>query len=106
MTLIAELELELSYSEQRMGVRLHGPERERDDLWFCRFEIDEPLAMDRKIYGVSTMQALVLALKTISINLYGSDLYKRGELGLHGDFGGDLSIPAHSVFLENAPFPF
>jgi hypothetical protein len=56
--------------------------------------------------SASSLQALVLAIKTLSAYLYGSDLYKRDELGIHGKFGGDLSIPATRLFLEAAPYPF
>ena len=45
-------------------------------------------------------------MKTLSVYLYGSDLYKRGELGIYGEFGGNLSIPASKEFLEIAPYPF
>jgi hypothetical protein len=60
----------------------------------------------REIHGVSSLQALVLAMKTLSAYLYGSDLYKRGELGIYGKFGGSLSIPAPKAMLETAPYPF
>jgi hypothetical protein len=66
---------------------------------------DAPIAMRRTIYGVSSLQALVLGLKTLAAYLYGSDLYRSTELGLHGEFGGHLSIPAPSEFLNEAPFP-
>ncbi len=45
-------------------------------------------------------------MRTLSAYLYGSDLYKRGELGVHGEFGGNLSIPAMHLFLNDAPYPF
>ena len=38
--------------------------------------------------------------------LYGSGLYKRGELGIYGEFGAGLSIPATKEFLDIAPYPF
>jgi hypothetical protein len=53
-----------------------------------------PLDVERKIYGVSSQQALTLGVKTLSAYLYGSDLYKIGEPGVYGQFGGSLSIPA------------
>jgi hypothetical protein len=48
----------------------------------------------------------MLALKTMSAYLYGSDLYERGELGIYGKFGGSLSIPAPKEMLDIAPYPF
>lgn len=107
MDLIAELELDLSYTEEKMRARIfrpvHDPEQ---DVWSCIIEIDDPIGLQRQIYGVSSMQALLLGLKTLSAHLYGSDLYRNGELGLHGQFGGNLSLPAPEVMLDRAPFPF
>ena len=45
-------------------------------------------------------------MKTLSAYLYSSDLYRRGELGIHGEFGGNLSIPAPKELLGVAPYPF
>lgn len=62
--------------------------------------------MERKVSGVSSLQALALGLKTLSAYLYGSDLYKNGELGVYGQFGASLAIPAPQAWLGRAPFPF
>lgn len=48
----------------------------------------------------------MLALRSLSSNLYGSEVYRSGQLGIHGEFGGDLSIPVTNLFLDIAPFPF
>ena len=45
-------------------------------------------------------------LKSLSSNLYGSEVYSCGQLGIYGEFGGDLTIPATNLFLDIAPFPF
>ena len=107
MTEIAAAELDLSYTPAKMGVRVLAPERNEDlGTWSCTFEIGDPINVRREIHGVSTLQALFLAMKTLSAYLYGSDLYKRGELGIHGKFGGSLSIPAPKELLDTAPYPF
>ena len=107
MTEIASAEFDLSYTSVKMSVRVFAPEPNAElGLWSCRFEIDDPIGLNREIHGVSSLQALVLAMKTLSAYLYGSDLYKRGELGIHGEFGADLSIPAPKMFLDTAPYPF
>ena len=107
MTEIAAVELDLAYTAAKVGVRLLAPEwDEVQGTWSCSFEIGEPISVERKIYGVSSLQALFLAAKTLSVYLYGSDLYKNGELGIYGQFGGSLSIPAPQVMLDRAPFPF
>jgi hypothetical protein len=104
---IAEIAFDLSYTSDKMGVRLYAPEPvTHSSDWACSFEIDEPLALRRTLYGVSSLQALVLALKSLSSNLYGSEAYRSGQLGLHGEFGSDLTIPATSIFLDMAPYPF
>jgi hypothetical protein len=104
---IAAVEFDLSYTIAKMGVRLFAPTWNAEDgLWSCVFEIDDPINLEREIFGASSLQALILAIKTLSAYLYGSDLYKRAELGIHGKFGGDLFIPATQPFLEAAPYPF
>ncbi|THD81667.1 MAG: hypothetical protein E7812_02280 [Phenylobacterium sp.] len=104
---IAAVELDLSYTAAKVVVRLFAPELDaQQGTWSCRFEIGEPVNVTREIYGVSSLQALFLAAKTLSVYLYGSDLYKNGELGIYGQFGGSLSIPAPQVLLESAPYPF
>jgi hypothetical protein len=107
MTEIAAVELDLSYTAVKMGVRVFAPERNEElGTWSCTFKIGDPINVKREIHGVSTLQALFLAMKTLSVYLYGSDLYKRGELGIYGEFGGSLSIPASKEFLDIAPYPF
>ena len=104
---IAAAEFDLSYTTTRLGVRLFAPTwKAEDGLWSCVFEIDDPIDLKRQIFGASSLQALILAIQTLSAYLYGSDLYKRAELGIYGKFGGDLFIPATQLFLEAAPYPF
>lgn len=104
---IAEIAFDLSYAEDKMWARVYPPEREQtSEDWSCSFEIDGPIAVRRTIFGVSSVQALMLALKTMSAYLYGSDLYERGELGIYGRFGESLSIPAPKEMLDIAPYPF
>jgi len=107
MTEIAAVDLDLSYTAEKVSVRRFAPEWDEElGTWSCRFEISEPINVERKIYGVSSLQALILGAKTLSAYLYGSDLYKNGELGIYGQFGGSLSIPAPQAMLDRAPFPF
>jgi hypothetical protein len=105
VALIAEVAFDLFGSDEKMWARLYAPEPHGED-WGCSFEIGAPMDVRRTIYGVSSLQSLVLGLKTLAGYLYGSDLYRAKQLGLYGEFGGDLSIPAPSEFLNEAPFPF
>ena len=90
---IAEAEFDLSYSQDKVRARVYAPERDRAATdWACSFEIGAPISVKRTIFGVSGVQALVLALRTMSAYLYGSEVYERGELGVHGEFGGDLGV--------------
>jgi hypothetical protein len=78
---------------------------EEHGTWSCRFEIGEPLDVERKIYGVSSLQALTLAVKTLSTYLYGSDLYKNGELGAHGSSVAAFPFRRHRQCSTRLRFP-
>lgn len=107
MAPIAEVAFDLSYTEEKMWARIYPPEQQATrEEWSCSFEIDAPISIQRTIYGVSSLQALVLALKTMALHIYGSDAYRAQQLGIDGEFGGNLSIPAPAVLLDIAPFPF
>ena len=61
-------------------VRLFQPE-EDDGMWICPYEIDWP--SERRAYfaaGVDGMQALILALRTISVEIYTSEYHEAGTL--------------------------
>lgn len=107
MTVVAELTLDLANSGEKVSVRLFSPKpRTPESGWICRFEISEPIGWSLDVHGVSSLQALALALKGLSAALYGSDLYRKGRLGVYGEFGGYLGIPAPNLFLDEAPYPF
>lgn len=107
MALIAELEFDLSYSEKKMSLRIFQPMRNLElETWTCAFEIDDPIGVRREIHGESSFQSLILSLKTASAYLYGSEIYKKGQIGVYGNFDGNLIIPATELFLEIAPYPF
>ena len=107
MTPIAELDLDLADTSDKVRVRLFAPVAGAGPApWTCRFEIGEPFDVSKDIVGETSFQALALALKGLSAVLYGSDIYKDGRLGVFGEFGGYLTIPAPNVMLDAAPFPF
>lgn len=105
MELIAEVAFDIAGSEEKVWARLFAPQPCGDD-WACTFEIDAPIGVERTVHGVSSMQALVLGLKTMASHLYGSDVYRDKRLGIGGDFGGNLFVPAPAEFLNEAPYPF
>ncbi|WP_148216897.1 DUF6968 family protein [Phenylobacterium zucineum] len=105
MTIIAELALDFAESGDAVPVRLFAPEK-RERSWVCRYEIGDRIDHGLDVHGESSLQALALAMKALSAALYGSAAYRNGKLGLYGQFGGYLGIPAPNVFLDEAPYPF
>ncbi len=102
---IAEVAFDIVGSNEKVRARLFAPEHHERD-WACTFEIDAPIDVRRTIYGASSMQALVLGLKTLAGYLYGSEAYREKRLGIGGEFGGNLFVPAPAEFLKDAPYPF
>jgi hypothetical protein len=104
---IAQLDLDLLDSDEKVFARVFAPKLDsQSSNWFCVFEIGQPINVRQKVFGASSFQAMILSLRTMAAYLYGSEVYRRGELGIYGHFGGDLSIPAPAEFLETAPYPF
>lgn len=104
---IVDVAFDLAGSTETMRVRLYAPQQDQpNEDWSCSFDIGAPISVERTIYGVSSLQALMLGLKTLAVYLYGSAAYERREIGLFGEFGGHLTIPAPAEFLDIAPYPF
>jgi hypothetical protein len=107
MNLIAELPLDIAGEDEPLVARLFAPQKRKEGTgWTCRVELAPPFDNDRDVHGESSMQALALALKYLSIVLYGSELYREGRLGHYSEFGGYLGIPAPTGFQDIAPYPF
>jgi hypothetical protein len=107
MNLVGELFLDLATTNDKVIARIFAPEEKiPGELWICRFEIGEPINISGDMNGSTSLQSLSLALQCLSASLYGSAEYKAGKLGILGEFGGYLTIPAPRAVLEIAPFPF
>ena len=107
MNVIGELVLDLSPTNNQVIARILAPEeRIKGELWVCKFEIGEPINISGEIKGTNSLQSIALSLQCLSAALYGSSEYKAGHLGISGEFGGYLTIPAPRVVLDVAPFPF
>ena len=107
MNVVGELALDLSASADKVIARLYEPsEVKSGEQWTCRFEIGEPINISGEMHGSTSLQSIALALQCLSAGLYGSCEYKAGKLGIFGEFGGYLTIPAARVVLDNAPYPF
>lgn len=69
--------------DKEVMIRLHQPEAE-DGAWSCRYEIDWPgRSRSSRACGVDSMQALVLALQAIGIEIYSSSYHESGLLSWH-----------------------
>lgn len=103
----AEMAFDLAGSDEKLWARIYAPVLQADGLtWGCRLVIDDPIGVDEEVLGADSLQALVEALRGASVQLYSSDVWRAGELGCSGRFGGDLGIPAGKYWLADAPFPF
>ncbi len=50
-------------------------------MWICRYEIDWPgQKKSRFAAGIDSIQALILAMQQIGIEMYASDYHKSGSL--------------------------
>jgi uncharacterized protein DUF6968 len=82
------LRLEKSGGEVAIAIRIFAPER-KDRAWSCRYEIDWPEGTQKMAAGgVDSMQALVIALKMISADLYSSSYHRSGKLMFDTPGGG------------------
>jgi len=107
MDVNAEASFDLANTSDKMTLRIGRPYFDQaDQNWCCTFELSRPLEVSRTIYGEYSFQALLLALKTASAYLYGSKLYRDGQIGIFGQFGGYLNMPAPKEFMDVAPYPF
>jgi Domain of unknown function (DUF6968) len=80
--------------------------RKNKNAWGCEFEFNAPLNVGNTIFGENSLQAFVLALKVASAILYGSELYKEKKIGVFGEIGGQLILPAPKALIGVAPYPF
>lgn len=107
MRIVAEHALDLSYSDEKVWARIYEPVLDPDgSTWASAIEISAPLSRRHSVCGASSLQALILAMKVLSIELYAVHGYREKKLGWKGQFGGDLGLPAVDVFLNDAPYQF
>lgn len=107
MQIVAQSSVEVKNESQLVFIRIYAPIL--DDVsgaWKCSYEITDPIGQYKIVSGETSLQSLILTLRAISADIYGSDLYRSGKLGVYGDFGGELPVPATKYFWDIAPFPF
>ena len=104
--IIAEEQFDLADTSEKLVMRIYAPVLDQGTTWACRVELGPPFDVDRNIYGEGSLQALALGLKHVASVLYGTTPWREGKLGLYGEFGGYLGVPAPTSYLDFAPFPF
>ena len=71
-------------------IRIFAPQLQPEGSWGCRFEIAWPdRPKDMTVYGFDRMQALVLALQTIGVQIYTSEYHESGNLFWEKPGNGD-----------------
>lgn len=74
------LKIDAGGSQTEVPVKIYHPV-DLGDHWQCEYEIGWPdNARRRKIFGIDSIQSLLIALQTIGIELYTSEAHKSGNL--------------------------
>jgi uncharacterized protein DUF6968/uncharacterized protein DUF3658 len=95
------LTMEVDGRDVAVPVTLYAPV-DKTDHWCCEFEIawpDKPKL--GKGNGLDAVQALLIALEMVGINLYSSDAHKQGKLKLdepHGGYGFPLNSALRDLY--------
>lgn len=91
------LKLRGPQSDADIQISVFAPERDGNS-WTCRYEIDWPgEKQSSSASGFDSMQALLLALQKIGIEIYCSDYHKSGNLFWDNDRKGyGFPVPANA----------
>jgi hypothetical protein len=77
------LKLQLEHDACDVPIRIFAPQ-DRDGSWSCRYEIDWPDGRHTmEVFGVDSIQAILLAFQMIGAELYTSEYHKSGQLIFH-----------------------
>jgi len=64
----------------QIPVRVFAPSQQESRGWSCRYQIEWPEGKEtREMWGVDSIQALVLALQAIGSDIYTSSYHKTGD---------------------------
>lgn len=102
----AEDAFDLAGTSQKLRVCVYAPVLVERSTWACRVQTGAPIDRDRPTHGEGPLQALVLGLCVLAVNLYASDLWRQGQLGWRGAWGGYLGLPSPTSYLDFADYPF
>src|SRR5438270_13364138 len=105
-TLAAEDAFDIAGARRKLRVQVFAPVLSERTTWACRVRLGSPIDRDRNSYGEGALQALVLAVNKVAIELYASEAWREGRLGWRAEFGGYLGTPSPDMLLEVAPLRF
>jgi hypothetical protein len=72
-------------AEIEIPIRIFAPVQKEADAWSCQYQIGWPEGREaREIWGVDSMQAVVLAIEAIGSDIYTSTYHKAGVLFFDG----------------------
>ena len=64
----------------RIPVRVFAPRQQEPRVWCCQYQIEWPEGNEtREMWGVDSIQALVLTLQAIGSDIYTSSYHKAGR---------------------------
>ena len=107
MKVVAEQAFDLLDSDQKVWARIYEPFlKPNGETWACRIDIDEPIGGGHLVCGMTSLQALLDALRYLTMHLYTSDVWKDKKLGAGGVYGGDLGLPAMQYPGATVFYPF
>lgn len=80
---VATRTLTLRHGEDniQIPIRIFSPKQQEPRAWSCQYEIDWPEGKETtEIWGVDSVQAMVLTLQAIGSNIYTSTYHQSGSL--------------------------
>ena len=87
------LTLRTEEGEVEVPIHIHAPEQ-KDTYWICNYDVDWPgEPCSRYGAGEDAVQAMIIALQMIAIELYVTDAHKEGRLGWGGEFNKGYGFP-------------
>ena len=94
-------------ADHKVKVEIYRPVEIDEVHWQCNYTIHWPdQKKDWCAAGIDSMQALILAIHQVGIEIYSSDTVKRGDLVWHEPGGGfGLPLPKNCVDMYQGDDP-
>lgn len=92
------LKMSAEKAEIEIPIRIFAPEQGEGGGWFCRYEIDWPHGKWSSAgWGSDSVQAILLTMQKIGIEIYVSEYHKSGKLMWEAPGRGYGFPVAHNV---------